>query len=368
VFKIVDRYLLREFLLYLLLGLVSFLGIYVIVDLFEKIDTFVDHKAATGDIFQFYLSSIPLICVQILPVAMLLGAVLSLGQLRKFNEITAMQACGLSPLRIVRPILIVAAVITAGSFLMTDLVVPGAYERQSEIYDVKIKKKRISGHFGRNDIRYMGRSGRVYIAKEFRVSPPVLNSLLVQRFSSDSGKNELIQRLDARQAAWGYGFWRLFNGYLRVFSDGIETTALPFRYYADSRLSEQPDEFSRHNQDPLDMNLDMSRKDLSSYIQRISESGASVARYQVNYHLHIAFPFANFVMVLLGSCLSLRIIRGTMALGFGISISLGFAYYGLLRIGQALGHNGTIPPISAAWLGNILFLLLGAFLFWKMNR
>jgi lipopolysaccharide export system permease protein len=364
--RIVDKYLLREFLLYLLLGLVSFIGIYVIVDLFEKIDTFVDHKAAAPDIIDYYLNNIPLIVVQVLPVAMLLGAVLALGHLRKFNEITAMQACGLSPLRIIRPILIVAALITAGAFALTDYVVPGAYERQKEIYDVKIKKKRISGRRGNNDIRYMSRGGRVYVAKEYRPHPPTLNNVLIQHFTSGE-KKTLERRVDAMEGRWRHEFWEMSRGFVRYFHDGTEV-AVGFKYYADSRYNEQPDVFSRPHKDPLDMNLDMSRAELADYIQRIEESGAKVARYVVNYHLHIAFPLANFVMVLLGSCLSLRIIRGTMALGFGISISLGFAYYGLLRVGQALGHNGDIPPLPAAWLGNIVFLVIGVLLFWRMNR
>lgn len=364
--KIVDRYLLREFLLYLLLGLISFIGIYVIVDLFEKIDTFVDYKAAAADIIDYYLNNIPLITVQVLPVAMLLGAVLALGQLRKFNEITAMQACGLSPFRIIRPILIVAALITAGSFALTDYVVPGAYARQKEVYDVKIKKKRISSHRGNSDIRYMSRGGRIYVAKEYRPTPPTLNSVLIQHFSSGE-KKTLARRVDAREARWRHGLWEMSRGFVRYFNDGAEV-AVGFAIYADSRYNEQPDVFSQPHKDPLDMNLDMSRADLANYIQRIKESGAKVARYEVNYHLHAAFPLANFVMVLLGSCLSLRIIRGTMALGFGISISLGFTYYGLLRVGQALGHNGDLPPLPAAWLGNIVFLIIGALLFWRMNR
>ena len=57
-----------------------------------------------------------------------------------------------------------------------------------------------------------------------------------------------------------------------------------------------------------------------------------------------------------------------LALGFGISISLGFAYYGFLRVGQALGYNGALPPLLAAWMGNLVFLVVGGLLFWKMNR
>ena len=353
IIKIVDRHLLREFLLYLLLGLVSFIGIYVIVDLFEKIDTFVDHKAAAIDILSYYASNIPLITVQVLPVAMLLGAVLSLGQLRKFNEITAMQACGLSPIRIILPILIAAALITAGSFALTEYVVPGAYDRQKEIYDVKIKKKRISSHRGNNNIRFMGRGGRVYIAREYRSTPPKLNSVLLQHFTSGE-KKQLVRRVDAREAFWRDNLWEMSRGYVRYFRNNTEV-AVSFNIYADSRYNEQPDVFSRPHKDPLDMNLDMSRAELANYIKRVEESGARVSRYQVNYHLHAAFPLANFVMVLLGSCLSLRIIRGTMALG-------------LLRVGQALGHNGDLPPLPAAWLGNIVFLIIGGFLFWRMNR
>ena len=178
--KIVDRHLLREFLLYLLLGLSTFVGIFVVVDLFEKIDIFVDHKAPVKLILDYYVSALPVVIVQVLPVAMLLGAILSLGHLRKFNEITAMQSCGLSPLRITRPLLISALLITAAAYVIAEEVVPAAYERQAETLDVKIKKQRPPGSVGRREIYYMGRGGRVYIASVFHPRPPKLSDLSVQ--------------------------------------------------------------------------------------------------------------------------------------------------------------------------------------------
>ena len=102
--RIVDRYLLREFLLSLLLGLTTFVGIYLVVDLFERIDTFVDHKASPLTVATYYLYGLPVIIVQVLPVAMLLSSLFSVGLLAKHRELTAMKSAGLSLYRILWPI------------------------------------------------------------------------------------------------------------------------------------------------------------------------------------------------------------------------------------------------------------------------
>jgi lipopolysaccharide export system permease protein len=369
VLRILDRHVLREFLLYVLLGLSTFIGLYLIVDLFEKIDTFVDHRASAKLILSYYAFSLPVIAIQVLPIAMLLGAILSFGQMRKFNEITAMQSCGVSPLRISAPALLLAALITVGAFAVAEKVVPDAYRQCEETIEVKIKKKRPPESLGRSDIHYMGRGGRVFVAKQFDPRRPELNEVSIQfyRLPEDSpaaGSRTMWKRIDARRARWrDDGLLHIESGYLRVFREGVEQLAA-FRNYGDSRMVERPDEFLHVENDPFRM----SRAQLSDYIHRIREGGARVHKYLVDYHLRAAFPFANLVMVLLGTCLSLRVLRGTVALGFGISISLGFAYYGFLRVGQALGYTGHLDPLLAAWLGNIFFGAVGTLLFWKTNR
>lgn len=360
---ILDRHVLREFCLYLLLGLATFVGIYMIVDLFEKIDIFIDYHAPARLILDYYVYGLPLIVVEVLPVAMLLGAILAFGHMRRQNEITAMQGCGRSPLRISLPPLLLALVITAGSYAVTEEIIPGSYRRQQETLDVKIKKKRPPETLGRSDIHYMGRAGRVYLAKQYLPRPPTLVDVSIQHFRNLGERQELWKRVDAARACWQDGAWRAEDGFVRLFS-GDQETALRFRVYGDSRYAEAPDEFARPESDPFHM----SRRALRDYILRIREGGARVAQYEVDYHLRAAFPLANFIMVLLGACLSLRIVRGTGALGFGISISLGFAYYGFLRVGQALGYTGHVPPLLAAWLGNLVFGTGGGLLFWKVNR
>ena len=91
---LLNRFLLKHFLRILLLSIGAFIGIYLLIDFFEKISDFIDHKAAAADYLIYLLNSIPVIFVQILPLAILMTVVLTIGTLGRTNEITAMRACG----------------------------------------------------------------------------------------------------------------------------------------------------------------------------------------------------------------------------------------------------------------------------------
>jgi lipopolysaccharide export system permease protein len=130
-------------------------------------------------------------------------------------------------------------------------------------------------------------------------------------------------------------------------------------------MEEEPSDFARLDEDPFHMNM----KTLWLFARRLRESGGETQKHMTNFHIRASFPLADLVMVLLGAALSLRVVRGgNIALGFGLSVSIGFAYFALIRVGQALGYNGDLPPLLAAWLGNLVFGALGLFLFWKVTR
>ena len=91
-------------------------------------------------------------------------------------------------------------------------------------------------------------------------------------------------------------------------------------------------------------------------------------KYLVELYLKISFPLANLIVVLIGVALALRNRRGGLAIAFGLSVFISFVYYALIRTGQALGHNGALPPMLAAWLGNLVFGLLALELFRRARR
>ena len=90
--------------------------------------------------------------------------------------------------------------------------------------------------------------------------------------------------------------------------------------------------------------------------------GSEARKWIVELYLKISYPFANFIIVLFGAPLAARKRRGGNAVGIGISLLVCFIYYFFVHTGRVIGHQGTFPPLFAAWLGNIIFHYLLDFL------
>jgi lipopolysaccharide export system permease protein len=358
--RILDRYLLREFVLYSLLGISTFVAIFIVVDLFEKLDIFVDHRTPLLTVARYYAYGLPATLTQVLPVAVLLGSLLGLSTLRKNNEITAMQGSGQSPWRLARPLLLAALAISMAQYAMNELIGPQANARQRRILSEEIKGQSDPDRENRSEIRLLGGGRRFWVARFYEARTKTLREVSVQVLDQP----RLRRRIDAASASWKDGCWRFENGYYRVFQDSTDTV-VRFRKYGTTELEEVPEDLRTTSRDPFFMSM----RDLLVFAHRLRESGGEVQKHLTNFHIRASFPLADLVMVLLGAALSLRVVRGgNIAIGFGISVAVGFAYFALIRVGQALGYNGDLPPILAAWLGNLVFGTLGGFLFWKVAR
>ena len=358
--RILDRYLLREFLSFALLGVLAFILLFIVTDLTEKLDIFVDSHAPLHLVLRYYLFGLPTMLTEVLPIALLLGTLMGLSGLRKNNELTAMQSSGQSPWRLARPLLAAALLISVGQYVMNETIGPKAYETQRRVLSEEIRHQTESDRESRAEVRLIGSGGRFYYAQFYNARAAALTGVSVQTISHSL----LLTRIDAERAYYANGVWRFESGTYREFGDSTQT-ALPFSGYGTNDFTEIPEDFAKQNQDPFHMSM----RDLLRYAARVRESGGAVVRHLTNFHIRASFPLANLVMVLLGTALSLRVIRGgNVALGFGISVSIGFAYFAFIRVGQALGYSGTLPPMLAAWLGNLVFSTLGGLLFWKVTR
>jgi len=348
--KILDRYLLREFLGYLLLGLAGFIVIFVVVDIFEKIDVFLDHRAPLHLVARFYLYRAPEVVVQVLPVALLLATFLALGQLNKFGELTAMRAAGHSLLRILVPVFAVAAGATVASLLLGEFVVPGANRERDRIYDQQIQGLRTPVVTERADITYLGRGARIYAVRLYRVREKRMHEVSLMEFRGGS----VVRRIDAAEAVWDGRRWVFSNGMLRTF-DGGQERAHPFEHLSVDSLTERPEDFAKEMPAPEEMSF----LELRSYIDRLRASGARVANFLVDLHVRLAFPLVNLIVVMIGASVATRLRMQSAAMGFGLSVAISFVYYAFMRTGQALGHNGALPPYLAAWLGDLAFGAVG---------
>ncbi len=73
-------------------------------------------------------------------------------------------------------------------------------------------------------------------------------------------------------------------------------------------------------------------------------------------------------MVLIGVSIAANTLKTGLTKRFGISLLATFCYFILLRFGLILGENGGLSPVMGAWIGNIVFGLMGMGLFWRIGR
>jgi lipopolysaccharide export system permease protein len=129
-------------------------------------------------------------------------------------------------------------------------------------------------------------------------------------------------------------------------------------------LTERPEDFAKEIPAPEEMNY----FELRGYVEKLRSSGARVANYLVDLHVKLAFPLVNFIIVMIGASVATRLRMQSAALGFGLSVAISFIYYAFMRTGQALGHNGALPPYLAAWLGDLVFGAIGAVMLIQAQR
>ena len=94
--RLLDRYLLREFLVPFLYCLTGFFVFWLTVDLLAQLDLFQRHKLSGGDVIKYYLIKTPDPLGVVMPVALLLGLLYSLANHARYNELTAIRAAGVS--------------------------------------------------------------------------------------------------------------------------------------------------------------------------------------------------------------------------------------------------------------------------------
>ena len=357
--KLLDRYLVREQLASLITGLLFFVAIFIVVDIFEKLDSFLDNKVSLAVVAHFYLVSIPGIVTMVLPMSMLLSCLLALGQVGRHNELTAMQAAGIGLTRIVAPLYLFALLVCIAVFTANETVMPHLNAVRNKIYRGDIKKENLEGAVVRANLAYLGSDGRTFLIRSYSIPERTMREVVIQEIK----QHTLSGRIDAESAKWENGHWVFRQGFVRRFDREGEHAA-HFNELVIPGLKERPESFEKAEEDPAAL----SYWELEKYIGRLKQSGSRVQKYLVELYLKISFPLTNLIVVLIGTALAIRVRRGGLAISFGLAVFISFVYYAIIRTGQALGHSGTLPPIVGAWLGNIVFGSLGLELLRRARR
>jgi lipopolysaccharide export system permease protein len=354
--SILTKYLCKYFFKFFLLCQVVFVAVYLVVDFLEKIDDFMEAEAAGDAVVAFFLYKIPLIMVQMAPVAVLISVIVMFSLMKKNNEIIALKASGIGLMRVSFPVVAASVGLAAAVFLSSEWVVPYTSSKSQEIWKREVKKQNPDQYYRRDHIWY--RSGNaIYWIRHFDGDRMVMDDPVFY-FFDDSFR--LIKKVQGRKAVWTGSLWRIERGTIQEAAARGEYVFSTFDEM-DLRLPERPEAFLRTVKKPEEM----SYWELKRYAERVQTEGYDPTTYFVELNIKLAFPFINVVMVLMGISIALRRKRGGTPLSVCIGIGVCFLYLLSLGVTRSFGLSGILPPVFSAWVAKGIFLLLG--IYWMMG-
>ncbi len=349
---IVDKYIFKEIARPYVAG-VMVIGVVMLSNfLYEVADLIIMQDAPVDEVLRLLLYQLPEIFVQSFPMAVLFAVMVGLGRLTRENEFFAIRMGGFSIYRLVVPLIVFGLLVTLGTYLINEQVVPWSNHQARNIIR-RLALQDVMPDVQEN-VFFEGPDDKIFYVENYDENELTLESVVIFDRSRGDGFPEVIT---AQQGQVLGSDWLLTDGHLHSYtSDGRLEVAAGFSEM-ELQLEDDMEQFLARQRTPAEM----SRQELRQEIELFQRSGIDVTRLLVDYHMKLALPFTAFIFILVGTPLSLGN-RESRALSLALTVVIIFTYYVLVSFSRSLGRAGAFTPLVAAWLPNGFFFVLGVLL------
>jgi len=355
--RILEKYVLKEFIHSFFFAMVVFLFLFIIIDSFTHLDDFSKSGTAFAIIIRYYAAAVPSVFVQCAPIASLLAMVYTMGKLNYNNELIAMRSGGMSIYRIVSPVIVAGIVLSLSIFLLSEKIAPRSQEAADKIKNQYIEAKPSAAEV-LNNLAIYGFSNRQFFVNTFNTKTNTLTGLTI--LEHDNRQN-VIAKLFAQNITWKENRWVADKCFVYKFD--VDNRLSDYKYHENYvvPIEEKPEDFLRQHQQ---MSY-MSSAELRDYIKKLKGSGAETAIRNLHIDLYqkMIAPFTCLIMIFIGIPCSMAIRR--KAVGFssvGISILIALLYYVLQAVSIALGKNNIFPVAASVMLTPLIFVCSSMYL------
>lgn len=358
---ILDRYITKSIIKIFTFTILTFCFLYVLIDMTSQLDEFIDRKIPISILVKYYIAYFPIILSQpISSVSCLIAVLFTFSNLSTNNEVIAMRSSGLNFWQITKPAIMFGLVISMLVFWVNERLVPQATEITNQIRNenmillvdrIRKKKEKIK------NLTFYGLKNRLYFIDTF---DPHTNELKGITIIEHDQQQNIKQKINAYRGVWTGIAWKFYQCQITTFNIDNISAPLKIKIYKDKLMDikETPEDFLKQRLNVTSMNI----RQLQSYINRFSKSGAVKAlnNLRVDLHQKIAYPFGNFVIVLVGLpfVLMIRNRKGGAFVSIGLALVLGFLYYVANAVSLAFGKSGLFPPVISAWATPVLFTVI----------
>ncbi len=361
--KILYRYIGREYVVAFaaVLGLCSLLiGLNIY---FEKFDDIAAYSPPLRDVIAYVLYGLPVEVLNLMPQIALLAVLFGIGILSKNNEVLAMHACGVSYTRLGFPVMVCAALVSLGSLLLSETVVPECAMRQASA-DLRIKKKQPD-----TEKRQYEPTGEwVYLTDLFDVKRRTMTRPTIYRMTDDGQR--IVWKISAdsaRLVKFGKSddTWRFENATTWNYTkEGNPASSAVIKPVKDVHLPKKLDRLLGPEKKPEQMNF----SELLEHIRVLQENGENAFKYTTDLQKKLAFPFSTFILTLIGYTIAVRAHVRPLVVGFSYGLAAGIIYYLIDAVFSKFGHEGVMNNMVAAWTPNVAFLLFALYRLQYVNQ
>ncbi len=357
--KTIDTYIIKKFLGTFFFSMALIILIVVVFDVSEKIEDFIQKEAPIRAIIvDFYFNFIPYFVNLFSPLFTFIAVILFTSKMASRTEIVAILCSGISYRRLLFPYMLSATVIALLSLYLNNFIIPHANKKRIAFEDTYIRNT------------FYNRDRNIHI----QIAPG--NFVYLERYSTEENtgyrfsiekfkKGELYYKLLADNIHWDSvkSNWIINNYYIRNINGVKETIRKGARI--DTTLAFTPNEFGRKEYTIETMDY----YQLNNYIESERLKGSdNIELFEIEKYRRIAFPFATFILTLIGVSIASRKVRGGIGMHIGLGLLISFTFIMFMQVSTTFAASGFVSPLVAVWIPNVLFSFLAWYLLSKAQK
>jgi len=341
--RILDKLVARTFIKLFLIFLAASPPLFILGDITENLDTYLDRGLTGMEVAQAYVYQMPLFIQWSFPIAALVASVFTIHSMTVHRELVAAKAGGISFHRVARPIVVLGMLLTVVALGLTE-VVPRGNRIAGQILQDQDPRSSY-----RADFVYESEDGTTWQVGRVMAHENRMDKIILERPPSPtSGGVHVISDAASYDSING---WTFARGYVRhLLPDSTEHT-YQFERLRMAGVTEKPEELLVAPRKPEEMTYEEVDR-LARVIQR---TGGNASTLLVKREQKLSIPVATLVVILFGIPLATSTGRGGTAYGIGVSLGTTILYMLLFKVSAALGGAGAMTPKAAAWIPNALF-------------
>jgi len=359
-FKQIDRYILKKFLGTFVYSIILVMSVAIVFDVAEKIDDFVETKTPMqAIIFDYYLNFIPYFTILFSHLFTFISVVFFTSKLAYRTEIIAILSSGVSYKRMLVPYMWGATFIAIMSYLLMNFVIPNANKVRLEFEDRYIHNSPFQ--YNQRNIHKQVRPGMVIYMESYSNSANTGYKVSIENFENGTLKSKLMgdfMTWDSTKSKW-----TIRNYYIRTI-DSLNEKITKGKAI-DTTLYIYPGDFKRR----VNVVESMDLFELNAFIEEQElQGGENIEAYQIERYKRVSLPFSTYILTIIGVCVSSRKTRGGTGVHIGIGMGLCFSYIVFMQFSQQFAISGSLSPLLAVWLPNIIYAIIAYWFYRKVPK